>query len=379
MWRFVCYHGFWPRPCFPCVSEIPPRCSTPYSSTLLLSSYLSLLSYRTLSFLLFFFLMIRRPPRSTLFPYTTLFRSSNWLLLAIDVNDEQLEILEAQFVGRKDDVFAGRVDVWCPAHRAEVRNFPLIRAVEIHRPDVGDEARFIEPPPDDPFPVRREERPAVVAGHLRQAPGPGVVGVRPHDVDLPEVARIGVELFPFSGGELSIVGVPRRRKDDPLPVGREAGLGVVAAAIRQPAIAARLPAADVELHLGVVVPRIPALLAGGAELQLVILQLLRAQVVMRRREENVTRLGVDEGAGRLAGSRRHARRVPAVHVHQIDLIERISGLALALENELLAILRPVAFAGTAPLDGQAPDSRQEIRSEERRVGKECRYRWGRYH
>src|SRR2546422_4257999 len=28
------------------------------------------------SFFFFFFLMIRRPPRSTLFPYTTLFRSS---------------------------------------------------------------------------------------------------------------------------------------------------------------------------------------------------------------------------------------------------------------------------------------------------------------
>src|SRR5207244_12283703 len=28
--------------------------------------------------LLFFFSMIRRPPRSTLFPYTTLFRSSWW-------------------------------------------------------------------------------------------------------------------------------------------------------------------------------------------------------------------------------------------------------------------------------------------------------------
>src|SRR2546429_9637993 len=26
----------------------------------------------------FFFLMIRRPPRSTLFPYTTLFRSFSW-------------------------------------------------------------------------------------------------------------------------------------------------------------------------------------------------------------------------------------------------------------------------------------------------------------
>src|SRR2546427_9100589 len=31
--------------------------------------------YCPVIFLLFFFLMIRRPPRSTLFPYTTLFRS----------------------------------------------------------------------------------------------------------------------------------------------------------------------------------------------------------------------------------------------------------------------------------------------------------------
>src|SRR5690242_21475828 len=31
----------------------------------------------SLSCLLFFFLMIRRPPRSTLFPYTTLFRSNS--------------------------------------------------------------------------------------------------------------------------------------------------------------------------------------------------------------------------------------------------------------------------------------------------------------
>src|SRR2546429_5503299 len=31
--------------------------------------------HQTCSFFLFFFLMIRRPPRSTLFPYTTLFRS----------------------------------------------------------------------------------------------------------------------------------------------------------------------------------------------------------------------------------------------------------------------------------------------------------------
>src|SRR5690242_21948676 len=41
------------------------------------SSYL-LIFCRFLSSLFFFFLMIRRPPRSTLFPYTTLFRSADW-------------------------------------------------------------------------------------------------------------------------------------------------------------------------------------------------------------------------------------------------------------------------------------------------------------
>src|SRR3954466_14484248 len=35
------------------------------------------LSTESCTLLLFFFLMIRRPPRSTLFPYTTLFRSND--------------------------------------------------------------------------------------------------------------------------------------------------------------------------------------------------------------------------------------------------------------------------------------------------------------
>src|SRR2546430_3946774 len=35
-----------------------------------------------LSIIFFFFLMIRRPPRSTLFPYTTLFRS--WAALSVN-------------------------------------------------------------------------------------------------------------------------------------------------------------------------------------------------------------------------------------------------------------------------------------------------------
>src|SRR5260370_36715314 len=39
----------------------------------------------SLFFCLFFFLMIRRPPRSTLFPYTPLFRSRNFLPWNLDV------------------------------------------------------------------------------------------------------------------------------------------------------------------------------------------------------------------------------------------------------------------------------------------------------
>src|SRR6266446_9799622 len=64
--------------------------------------YLVLTRAEAVLFVLFFFLMIRRPPRSTLFPYTTLFRSRHWRaeqlrkrrLLIID----EAHNLEAQLV-----------------------------------------------------------------------------------------------------------------------------------------------------------------------------------------------------------------------------------------------------------------------------------------
>src|SRR3712207_1491850 len=39
----------------------------------------------------FFFLMIRRPPRSTLFPYTTLFRSAEVTRVVAGIRDDQLD------------------------------------------------------------------------------------------------------------------------------------------------------------------------------------------------------------------------------------------------------------------------------------------------
>src|ERR1019366_4487336 len=63
----------------------------------------------------FFFLMIRRPPRSTLFPYTTLFRSPNapgyrqnyQVGLTSVNNSDNLNSRLNQTIGQKDRLFGG--------------------------------------------------------------------------------------------------------------------------------------------------------------------------------------------------------------------------------------------------------------------------------
>src|SRR3712207_9243147 len=52
-------------------------------------------------FPMFFFLMIRRPPRSTLFPYTTLFRSH--ALLIRHLIDERLHVRDVRLAQRHLD------------------------------------------------------------------------------------------------------------------------------------------------------------------------------------------------------------------------------------------------------------------------------------
>src|SRR3712207_9486798 len=56
----------------------------------------------------FFFLMIRRPPRSTLFPYTTLFRSARHVALRLEVGEQR----EVDPAGRRERGVAPR-----PVHR----------------------------------------------------------------------------------------------------------------------------------------------------------------------------------------------------------------------------------------------------------------------
>src|SRR3712207_6984068 len=53
--------------------------------------------------LMFFFLMIRRPPRSTLFPYTTLFRSVCYATSDDGLNWERPKLGLVEFNGNKEN------------------------------------------------------------------------------------------------------------------------------------------------------------------------------------------------------------------------------------------------------------------------------------
>ena len=73
-----------------------------------------------------------------------------------------------------------------------------------------------------------------------------------------------------------------------------------------------------------------------------------------------SRARTEEGAGRLAVAGRDALGVAGREVERVDLVEGVAGLAFALEDQALAVGRPVAFAGAASLDGEPADARQEI-------------------
>src|SRR3712207_9492545 len=75
-----------------------------------------LVTQTEISFNLFFFLMIRRPPRSTLFPYTTLFRSN-------PAFERIFGIPAAEFRGRRvSEMFPGVEDIWTETHERVVRS-----------------------------------------------------------------------------------------------------------------------------------------------------------------------------------------------------------------------------------------------------------------
>src|SRR2546425_5691570 len=84
--------------------------------------------------LVFFFLMIRRPPRSTLFPYTTLFRSAKAMdayraaLATLGPKDFYYEALLVDVARTKER--AGRKDEAVETYRQILKELPQARRGE---------------------------------------------------------------------------------------------------------------------------------------------------------------------------------------------------------------------------------------------------------
>src|SRR3989441_12350799 len=74
-------------------------------------------------FFFFFFLMIRRPPRSTLFPYTTLFRSTDF-----SQNDERMKSYE-DCANQRNLIDRGRSDARAAAAAIRHLGVPVERVL----------------------------------------------------------------------------------------------------------------------------------------------------------------------------------------------------------------------------------------------------------
>src|SRR3712207_7174867 len=72
--------------------------------------------------------MIRRPPRSTLFPYTTLFRSLGHGLAGSNL-DADLELRDDHAVGRRPPIAHRETDILTPSDQDVIR----FEAVVVHR------------------------------------------------------------------------------------------------------------------------------------------------------------------------------------------------------------------------------------------------------
>src|SRR2546430_14149427 len=97
---------------------------------------------------LFFFLMIRRPPRSTLFPYTTLFRS-HYLEVLLDVVRAVLDLIggggdpevEGGRLGRDHDVDRAHGASYRVARRVSEQQHRLVDGTRSEERRVGEEGR----------------------------------------------------------------------------------------------------------------------------------------------------------------------------------------------------------------------------------------------
>src|SRR6266536_5192395 len=100
-----------------------------------------ILTYTISHYISFFFLMIRRPPRSTLFPYTTLFRSSLHSGIHSGVTPHSIAIWCTE--DRKSTRLNSSHEwisyaVFCLKKKSEQCMFAHARRVDVHQIKCGD-------------------------------------------------------------------------------------------------------------------------------------------------------------------------------------------------------------------------------------------------
>src|ERR1700681_2396770 len=81
---------------------------------------------------------------------------------------------------------------------------------------------------------------------------------------------------------------------------------------------------------------------------------------MRGGEFDLVGTWPEECTGGLADARRDALGVAGGEIERVNLVERIARLALALEDEPLAVRGPIALARALAVDCQTPDAREEV-------------------
>src|SRR5258708_29324166 len=80
-----------------------------------------MMPHNPLLFISIFFLMIRRPPRSTLFPYTTLFRS-DYASRLLQQSGHHLSRIGVDFLSRSNPRVAGEAAARSEEHTSELQS-----------------------------------------------------------------------------------------------------------------------------------------------------------------------------------------------------------------------------------------------------------------
>ena len=239
-----------------------------------------------------------------------------------------------------------------PGHDPHAGDLALHAGREVHGVDLGATAVGREAPPGDLRAVGAEEGPTVVAGGVGQAADLGAVRV--HQVDVHHVRLVVLEHGRLCVGHAAVVGRTIGREHDQSAVGRVGTLGVVAHAPGQIDAAAICQVLRIDLVLRIEVPAVAALLPGGTEIQFRPHLRRGLRIGIGGRIQHPIAARMDPRAGRLARSGRDSLHVAGGQIEQVDLVERIRGVAFRLEDQALAVATEIALAGPPSLERKLP-------------------------